>query len=133
MCWCWLWSIPFVREREVSSKLCKSIDSKSPSIIQLSPHCEVTSGLGRSVHFDCCFATHCNIQWLVNGTLLEYLDLVNMTVRTEYSYSCQGRMCFLLNLHICSCYLNHTTIQCVVTIRGGITAYSSIAALNVQG
>ena len=70
-----------------------------------------------------------SVQWLINGTLFEDLNLTN--VETEFSdLSRQGTLVFSdisLEPH------NNTIIQCRATFNNGETVYSNNSTLLVQG
>ncbi len=73
--------------------------------------------------------TTTNVEWLINGTRLEDLNL-NYYVRTYYrQYTRQG----YLEFYYIMSYYNNTTIQCRATLNNGEIGDSNSPTLLVQG
>lgn len=95
-------------------------------VLRVSPPHERMLYSGHDVVFSCQHViSGYSVQWLVNGTLLEF----NLTDVEYYSSYWEEHNLYFRAIPVA---YNHTTIQCVAT-RNGFTLYSDIATLRVQG
>ncbi len=72
------------------------------------------------------FINTANVQWLINGTQFEDLNLIHVGIFQNIR---QGT----LYLNYILSYYNNSTIQCRVTFNNGETADSSSVTMLVQG